>query len=228
MGVPEHRRVRLVTFVVVAGLTVTGCAVKLVKRSPGDVERIASLNAQVERLRSLSQVQGEEAEQLRRAKDELEQRLAKEIEDRQVTVGMDERGLVVTFVAEVLFDSGKAKLRAEALPTLTQVASVLNDTVPSQPIGVEGHTDNQPIKISGWRSNWELSTARATSVLHYLVDERAVNPERVAATGYGEYRPVASNELAEGRQKNRRVEIIVLPTAMAKRVTTPIPATGEK
>lgn len=222
------RHQRLISTAVIVGLVTTGCAVKLVKRSPGDVERIAALSEQVEHLRAQSQAKGEEAEQLRRAKEELERRLAKEIKERQVTVGMDERGLVVTFVAEVLFDSGKAKLREAALPTLDKVAKVFNDTVPDQPIGIEGHTDNEPIKVSGWRSNWELSTARATSVLHYIVDERGVTPERVAATGYGEYRPVASNDSAEGRQKNRRVEIVVLPKAMAQRVITPMPATGEK
>jgi len=218
----------MAVLVLLAGLAAPGCAVKLVKRSPGDVERLAALTQQVEQLESLSQAKGAEADQLRQAKEELERRLAKEIEGRQVTVGMDERGLVVTFLAEVLFDSGKAKLRQEALPTLDQVASVLKETVPDQPLGIEGHTDNEPIKVSGWRSNWELSTARATSVLHYLVDDRSVAPERVAATGYGEYRPVASNDAAAGRQKNRRVEIIILPQAMAKRVTNPLPATGDK
>jgi chemotaxis protein MotB len=77
-------------------------------------------------------------------------------------------------------------------------------------IGIEGHTDNQPIKYSSWKSNWELSTARATSVLHYL-ESQGVKPYRMAAIGYGEYRPVDSNETEPGRRKNRRVEIIILP-----------------
>ena len=224
----RHTQHWVLSAVIVGGIVSSGCAVRLVKRSPGDVERIAALNEQVQHFQSLSQAKGEEADQMRRAKEELEQRLAQEIKDKQVTVGMDERGIVVTFVAEVLFDSGKAKLRQEALPTLEKVATVLTSTVPEQPVGIEGHTDNEPIKHSGWRSNWELSTARATSVLHYLVDERRVTPERVAATGYGEYRPVVSNNGAEGRQKNRRVEIVILPKAMAKRTVTPLPATGEK
>ena len=75
---------------------------------------------------------------------------------------------------------------------------------------IEGHTDNQPIKRSGWKSNWELSTARALSVLHYL-SEKSVAEPRLAATGYGEYKPVATNDAREGRQKNRRVEIVILP-----------------
>ena len=83
-------------------------------------------------------------------------------------------------------------------------------------ITIEGHTDNQPIKYSGWKSNWELSTARATSVLHYLIDKESVVPERLSATGYGEYRPVVTNDTKEDRQKNRRVEVIILPEVVSK------------
>ena len=213
------RHVRVVAWMVAAAMAAvgtTGCSIKLVKRSPSDVEQLDSLSQQVEDLRLLSQQKSEEAEQLRKAKAELEQQLAKEIQEHQVSVGMDERGLVVTFLAEILFDSGKAKVRAEAKPILDKVARVLNQDVADQPIGIEGHTDNEPIRHSGWKSNWELSTARATSVLHYIVDERSVTPARVSAIGYGEYRPVTSNETAEGRQKNRRVEIVILPKAWSK------------
>jgi chemotaxis protein MotB len=110
-----------------------------------------------------------------------------------------------------LYDSGKAKLRSEAYPILDKVARILTENVPEHNIGIEGHTDNEPIKYSGWKSNWELSTGRALSVLHYLVDEKGISPHRVSAIGYGEYRPVASNETKEGRQMNRRVEIVILP-----------------
>jgi len=122
-----------------------------------------------------------------------------------------ERGLVITVVGDVLFDSGKAKVRQEAMPILDKVNNVLKNNVPKLDIGIEGHTDNEPIKASGWRSNWELSTARALSVLHYLVDEKGILPARISAIGYGEYRPVASNDTREGRRLNRRVEIVILP-----------------
>ncbi|MBI4226988.1 MAG: flagellar motor protein MotB, partial [Candidatus Omnitrophica bacterium] len=101
---------------------------------------------------------------------------------------------------------------------------VLREELPDQPNGIEGHTDNEPIKASGWKSNWELSTARATSVLHYLVDNKGVSPERVSAIGYGEYRPVISNATAEGRQQNRRVEVVVLPQAARSRDTAGQPS----
>ena len=80
------------------------------------------------------------------------------------------------FVAEVFFDSGKADLRPEAYPILDKVAEFLKEEVPDRNVAIEGHTDNEPIKYSGWKSNWELSTARALSVLHYLVDKKGIDP----------------------------------------------------
>ncbi len=81
---------------------------------------------------------------------------------------------------------------------------------------VEGHTDNQPIRMSAWRSNWELSTARAMEVVHYFIEAGNLNPRRLAATGYGEFHPVADNGAPEGMSKNRRVEIIVSPKKYAE------------
>jgi chemotaxis protein MotB len=94
---------------------------------------------------------------------------------------------------------------------LSKVASVLKTTVSDLNVGIEGHTDNVPIKHSGWKSNWELSSARALSVVHYLEDQEGIDPKRLSATGYGEFHPVASNETVSGRQENRRVEIVILP-----------------
>jgi chemotaxis protein MotB len=78
-------------------------------------------------------------------------------------------------------------------------------------VGIEGHTDNIPIARSGWKSNWELSSARALAVLHYLEKEEKISPERLSAIGYGEFQPVASNDTKDGRQANRRVEIVIMP-----------------
>ena len=157
----------------------------------------------------ISRLQGD-IDELQRAKNELEDRLKNEINDKEVTVERLQKGLVITFVAEVLFDSGKAELRKESFSKLDKIVSVLQDVVPDLNIGVEGHTDNEPIKRSGWKSNWELSAHRALSVIHYL-SENQVNPTRLAAIGYGEYHPVEANDTKEGRQKNRRVEIVILP-----------------
>ena len=184
----------VLALLVVAGLS--GCTVIFQKGRRTDVEKISKLKS--------------ELSELERAKQELENRLKDEINNKQVKVEMQDKGLVITFVAEVLFDSGKAVLRNDSQPKLEKVVSVLNTTVADLNIGIEGHTDNQPIKKSGWKSNWELSTARSLSVLHFL-SEKGVTEPRMAATGYGEYKPVAGNDSKAGRQKNRRVEIVILP-----------------
>src|SRR3989338_1599623 len=132
----------------------TGCTLIFQKGRRSDVEKITQLK--------------NELSELERAKAELEDRLRKEISDKDVKVEMSDRGLVITFLAEVLFDSGKDKIRSTAQEKLDQVAEVLNTTVRDLNVGIEGHTDNEPIKHSGWKSNWELSAARALSVLHYM------------------------------------------------------------
>lgn len=153
---------------------------------------------------------------LEKAKLELEESLKKEIGDYKAKLEMTERGLVITFVSEIFFDSGKAEIRSDGKPALQKVAEVLNKQVIDSNIAVEGHTDNDPIKHSSWQSNWELSSARALAVLHYLVDDAKVNPKRLSANGYGEYHPVASNDVLQNKQKNRRVEIVILPKSINK------------
>ncbi len=196
--------------------SISGCSLKINKRHPGDEQKIGELSSEIESIRSQMAERERQAEQLKRAKEELEKSLENEIRDKQVTVELLKRGLVLTFISEILFDSGKAIIRTEADDVLGRVAKVLNDRVADRNITIEGHTDNQPIKYSGWKSNWELSSARATSVLHYLIDKESVVPERLSATGYGEYRPVSTNDTKEDRQKNRRVEVIILPEVVSK------------
>jgi len=183
--------------IVLLSLTFAGCTFVFQTGRRSDVQKIEELSSQLD--------------ELNQAKRLLEDRLKQEIQDKQVRLQMMEKGLVITFVADVLFDSGKAKIRSEAYSLLDKVAVVLKENVPQFSVGIEGHTDNQPIKVSGWKSNWELSTARALSVLHYLGEKKGIKPERLSAIGYGEYRPVASNDTNEGRQLNRRVEIVILP-----------------
>ena len=192
-------------------LVTSGCAVKLSQRSPWDIQQIHTLSEQLEQFRTLAQLKTEEADRLRQAKTLLDERLSPQIAGKDVSVGFDERGLVVRVLDRILFGSGKAQLRQEAHPVLEQVARVLNKEVVDQPIAIEGHTDNEPITHSRWKDNWELSLARARSVLTHLVKEGSVDPARLSAVGYGEYRPIASNETRAGRRANRRVEIVVLP-----------------
>lgn len=185
----------LCLMLLVSVFLLNGCAVIFQSGRRSDTERIKSLE--------------DELENLRRARSSLEDKLSQEIKDNQVSVSMQDKGLVITFVAEVLFDSGKAILKPQSLPILDKVAGILNEEVAGNDIGIEGHTDNEPIRHSSWKSNWELSSHRALSVLYYL-ESRNVNSERLSAIGYGEYRPVMSNDTTAGKQKNRRVEIVIL------------------
>lgn len=178
-------------------LALAGCTFIFQRGRRSDVQKIEELS---QKLDELSQ-----------AKTLLEERLAGEIKDKTVKLEMMEKGLVITVVGDLLFDSGKAKIRSEAFPTLDKVARVLQENVPQFNVGIEGHTDNQPIKYSGWKSNWELSSARALSVLHYLVKEKDISPDRLQATGYGEFHPVSTNDTKAGQQLNRRVEIVIMP-----------------
>ena len=191
-----------IVLILLVTLSLTGCTFIFQKGRRVDVEKISKLK--------------NELSDLERAKADLEDRLKQEISDKDVQVQMAKNGLVITFVAEVLFDSGKAELKQPSLEMLNKVAQVLIDTVPDLSVGVEGHTDNQPIKYSGWKSNWELSSARALSVVHYLQDEKKIDPFRLAAIGHGEYKPVESNDTKIGQQKNRRVEIVIHPQTTVK------------
>ena len=188
---------------VISLLILNGCTIVFQKGRRSDLEKIDILESELTNLKNAS--------------DLLESRLAKEIEDEKVRVTMAEKGLVITFVAEVLFDSGKAKLRGESLPILDKVIRILQETVPDNRIGIEGHTDSEPIKHSRWKSNWELSSQRALSVLHYL-EKRAIASRRLSAVGYGEHQATASNDLAEGRQLNRRVEIVIVPKSVKEKI----------
>ncbi|MBU1124866.1 MAG: flagellar motor protein MotB [Candidatus Omnitrophica bacterium] len=180
-------------------------------------ERLAALqkDKRQEKERIVSEKEKELTE-LEKAKQDLEKSLQKEVSEYKAKLQLTERGLVITFLSEVFFDSGKTVLRPDGKETLLKVTEVLNADIISSSITIEGHTDNDPIKYSYWKSNWELSSTRALAVLHYLVDEGRVSPERLCAAGYGEYWPVVENNSPENKQKNRRVEIVILPQKLKK------------
>ena len=125
-----------------------------------------------------------------------------------------DKGLEIEIKSSILFRSGQAELEPYASSTLGKIAKLIKD-VPNK-INVEGYTDNIPIKTPVFPSNWELSAARAASVVQ-LFGSRGVDPERMAAVGHGQYQPVAENTTAEGRAKNRRVTIMVLKESIDRR-----------
>lgn len=123
-------------------------------------------------------------------------------------VKQDKRGIILSLKDNILFESGKAEIKPLGTEILNAVASIVKKT--SHMVLIEGHTDNVPIRNNMFPSNWELSTARAVSVLNYLVKNYNLPPDRFVVSGYAEYKPVASNETPEGRAKNRRVDIVFL------------------
>ena len=131
------------------------------------------------------------------------------IDGGQLTVSIEQGRIVINLPNNVLFKSGSANLNPEGEEALAQIASVLSQ-FSDRRFQIEGHTDNKPIKSSRFPSNWELSTARALTVVHLLTDMDVV-AENISAAGFGEFRPRADNETEEGRQLNRRIEIIMLP-----------------
>ncbi|MDD4956493.1 MAG: flagellar motor protein MotB [Candidatus Omnitrophica bacterium] len=203
----------LTVLVLMSGFMVSGCAVNFYKQNPRSKTKITELERQISDLEAERAKERAHFEDVKRM---LESRLKDQIKDKSVSLEMDERGLVIILSDDILFDSGKSEIKDKVSPVLDKVSRVITEEVPDKNIGVYGNTDNVPIKYSNWKSNWELSTARATNVLHYLVSQ-GVSPNKLSATGYGEHRPIASNDTAAGRSMNRRVEIVILPDFVEQR-----------
>ncbi|MCF6210596.1 MAG: OmpA family protein [Gammaproteobacteria bacterium] len=136
-------------------------------------------------------------------------RLQTMIDGGQLTVSIEQGRIVINLPNNVLFNSGSANLNPAGKEALGQIATVLSQ-FSDRRFQIEGHTDNRPIKSARFPSNWELSTSRALTVVHLLTD-MGVIPENISAAGFGEFRPRAENETDEGRQLNRRIEIIMMP-----------------
>ncbi|OAT80367.1 OmpA/MotB family protein [Desulfotomaculum copahuensis] len=146
-----------------------------------------------------------EMENIRR---ELERQIQQSGLTAKISATSEERGIVLSFQDNVLFQLGSAELTPQAGRILAKVAPIIAQT-PNY-IRVEGHTDNLPIHTPQYPTNWELSTARATAVVEDLINNAHFPPQRLSAVGYGEYRPVAPNDSEADRQKNRRVDIVIL------------------
>ena len=164
-----------------------------------------------EKQRTLQEKERAMAE-MKQTYDSLVSELNDEIKKGEIAVTQLRDKLSLSMVEKILFDSGKADIKQNGKAVLDRVAEILSKVTDKQ-IRIEGHTDNVPIGpvLAGkYPTNWELSTARSTTVVRYL-QEKGVDPGFLSAAGYSEYRPVASNESDDGKAKNRRIEIVLIP-----------------
>jgi chemotaxis protein MotB len=146
---------------------------------------------------------------LQRIGRELTQTLSNQVASHTVSIKMGQDGLVISLSEAGFFASGAATPKPEALPILRQIAKSLGQT--PYDVRIEGNTDNVPIHTADFDSNWELSTARATRIARLFLELSAIPPERLSAAGYAEFHPIASNDTAQGRALNRRVDLVVTP-----------------
>jgi chemotaxis protein MotB len=179
----------------------------------------AKLAQAEERITQLQQERDFAAQSQRSLEDEMRAAL----ESKDVTISQLQGKLTVSILDRVLFDSGEAQLRPEGEAVLRKVAAFLTQHARLK-VHVIGHTDNVPIKSaarSRFPSNWELSSARANAAVRFLTEQAGIDPRRLGAVGYGEFRPVADNSTPEGRAKNRRIAITVLSDELVGADVTP-------
>jgi len=179
-------------------------------------QRLSAIESENIRLaQELADAQKAREEKVREVSSTYEQlvdKMKSEIAKGQVTISELQGRLTVNMVDAILFDSGRAEVKPEGLVVLGKVIEILK-SVNDKAIRIEGHTDAIPISGSlaqRYPTNWELSAARAINVARYL-QKQAINPGQLSAAGFGEFKPVADNATVEGRAKNRRIEIVLVP-----------------
>jgi len=177
----------------------------LQKDKDGLESRISDLTAKAEKT--------EQLEKATQTYEDLQKKLEEEIRDGKIQLTEMKNRLTMTMVDKILFASGSADVSKEGKLVLDKVIPVLKE-IKDKRIQVEGHTDNVQIFSAikaKYPTNWELSTARATQVVRYLQEDGGIDATLLSATGYSEFQPVAPNDTAEGKSKNRRIEIVLLP-----------------
>ncbi len=183
---------------------------ELIKERDELQKRLTDAQAQAAQLQAAKDA---ELEKVRKSYEDMTSGLKNEIAAGQVEITQLKGKLTVNMVDQILFDSGSADVKGAGQKVLDKVGDALNK-IADKDIRIEGHTDNKPIAgalTQKFPTNWELSTARATAVARYLIDHAKVDPKRLAAAGYGEFKPKASNDTPEGRAQNRRIEIALVP-----------------
>ncbi|WP_053957431.1 OmpA/MotB family protein [Inediibacterium massiliense] len=160
----------------------------------------------------------EELEDFKKLKEELDEYIEQEGMQDQMLVDLNAKGLLLRFKDNVLFDSGKAEIKPVAIQTLSFLSDLLKqEEFIDKHITVEGHTDSDPILYSKkFPTNWELSVTRSSNVVRYFIEGAGIDPNRLSASGYSEYHPVAPNDTLENKAKNRRVDIVILRSNFSK------------
>jgi chemotaxis protein MotB len=174
---------------------------------------IKGLENELAKERSVVQQKDQKISDLEKTRAEIETSLKEQIAQKNIKIEEIEGKLKVTFVDKILFDSGSVEIKPKGREVLLTLADSFKDNK-EQRIVVEGHTDDVQIGLAlqdRFPTNWELSATRATSVVRFLQDKGAIEPERLTASGFSYYKPVDSNETDEGRKQNRRIEIILIP-----------------
>lgn len=204
---------RSVCLIGIAGMLAvgTGCAeLKRLRKENQqlneDVSRLQQENAD---LSSKASRYESELSRLENSRRELEAKL----KGTGATVRIKNGAVSVLLPGAVLFDPGQTTLRPQSKVTLRKIAGILKTEASAEIVRIEGHTDNDPIvkQKDKYKSNWELSAARAAAVLHYMVEECGVSPTRVYIAGFGQHQPIADNRSKTGKAKNRRVEFVIVP-----------------
>ena len=210
-------------YFLIFALFISGCA------SAPDVKTIHQLQEQVvsvssklelaknenlnlkQELTLFKRTQDIDSEKFIEARDSLQTALAEGEAKKEAWVRLSDRGLVITITADELFTSGSADLTQGAKALLDKIFNIIADRFGSNYIYIEGHTDNQSLAVFEWKSDWDFSFARALSVVQYFSEKKHMDPLRLSASGFGQYRPRQSNETKEGRRLNRRMEIVISP-----------------
>jgi chemotaxis protein MotB len=246
-----RNQLRMVAILAIGALGVSGCVSTsrykklvaednaLMTKYDEALTKITGLEQQVTTLKITNESLGREKDDLKQqtevTKNEysnLVGQLQQELQEGQLQVTQYQNMLKVDVAEKIFFDSGSARLKVTGKTVLKKVGEALAQ-YKDKVIRVVGYTDNVPLspKIQAiFPTNWELSAARATNVVRFLQDECKINPENLIAAGRGQYAPVASNDTPEGRQKNRRIEIMLMDKSVIaameqpKRVDTPVPA----
>ena len=181
-------------------------------------ERLKAEAADKARLEQERAAKEAEIQRLTRTHEELTKSLEAEIAKGDIKIKQVRDRLTINMVDRVLFDSGQSRVKPSGLKVLKQVSDILKNVTDKQ-IRIEGHTDNVPIGVKlkeRFQTNWELSTARATSVVRYLIEEGGVDRANLLAVGYADTKPIASNDTEEGRTANRRIEIALYPKDLSE------------